>query len=190
MLRDRLLRAAAGSPPWRPPIDMRQSSPTHAPKLVVHDSEPGGFLFASYHNVVVAIWTGSATLSAVERLTKAAAPVRASTGRGSSVHLIFDSAGLPTEEARAGFVKLSEKSAESIACLGIVVAGTGFWASALRSAMTGIHQQRTGSFDYRLLGSIDELVEWLPAAHDRGTGVALEPKSLRAAIEAAVSQAR
>jgi hypothetical protein len=157
---------------------------------VVHDAEPGSFLFGSYQNVVIAVWTGSANVSGVERLAKVAGPVRASIGRGSSVHLIVGSAGLPTEEARAGFVKLTQNSADLIACLGIVVAGTGFWASALRSAMTGMHSQRTGSFDYRLLGSIDELVEWLPAAHERGTGVVLQPKSLSAVIDDAVSQAR
>jgi hypothetical protein len=163
--------------------------PSFAPAsdaFAVLDSEPGAFLFGVWKNILVAVWRSQATGPAVERLAKATDAVAARRpGPRSNVHLIASGAGLPTAEARAAFVTLMKRNAESLACVAIVIDGTGFWSGALRAALSGIHVLSPRSFDFRLLGATEDVVRWLPAAHERKTGVPVDAQLLRVVLEAA-----
>jgi hypothetical protein len=70
-------------------------------------------------------------------------------------------------------------------CVGIVVGGTGFWASAIRGLITGLRSASSREYPLKLAGSIDELVSWLPEPHFKRTGIALDPAEFARALQAA-----
>lgn len=55
---------------------------------------------------------------------------------------------------------MTERSSE-LACVAVVVGGTGFWASAMRNAVIGLRVFASRGFELRLHGSADEVVAWL-----------------------------
>jgi hypothetical protein len=151
--------------------------------FIVLDSDPEAFVFGAWKNVLVVVWKSQATAKSVERLSKATDVMAARwPGCRSNVHVIQDGAALPTSEARAGFVTLMKRNRESLACVAIVIAGNGFWSGALRSAMTGLGMLAPRSFAFRVVGSSEEAVQWLPAAHESKTGVSLDPRRLKAVL--------
>jgi hypothetical protein len=149
-------------------------------EITIHDTEPGCFYIASWKNVLMVRWESAADSSAVERLARVSTALAAAdpVSRRSNVHIITESGGLPTPTARAGFIELMKEHADRLACVAIVVGGTGFWASALRSALTGMRLLAPRSFNYRLHGSVDEVVKWLPAQHHTRTGEELDSRRL------------
>ena len=168
-----------------PPPELRSqpAAPNDAQllsEITIHDTEPGSFYIASWRNVLMVRWESAADGSAVERLAKVSTALAAADpqSRRSNVHIITESGGLPTPTARAGFIALMKEHADRLACVAIVVGGTGFWASALRSALTGMRLLAPRSFNYRLHGSVDEVVKWLPAEHHTRTGEQLDSRRL------------
>ncbi|MET0342218.1 MAG: hypothetical protein ABW252_14535 [Polyangiales bacterium] len=67
-----------------------------------------------------------------------------------------------------------------IACVGVVLLGSGFWASAMRNMVIGLWLLVRTPFEYRMHGRVEELFEWLPAAHETRTGVVITPTELSA----------
>jgi hypothetical protein len=95
------------------------------------------------------------------------------------VHWIVQGVGLPTPEAREGLRELAHRDGDHIACVGVVLRGDGFWASALRSALSGILLVGPKSpFPLRLYGSGEELASWLPVEHVRRTQTPLDAATL------------
>jgi hypothetical protein len=66
-----------------------------------------------------------------------------------------------------------------LACVAVVVGGTGFWASAMRNAVIGLRVFASRKFELRLHGTVDEVVTWLPSAHQQQTQVELPASALR-----------
>ena len=163
----------------RPPSDVPGDAQVLS-EITVHDTEPGQFSIATWRNVLIVRWESAADGSAVERLAKVSTALAAAelATRRSNIHIIADGAGLPTPAARAGFIGLMKQHAGRLACVAIVVGGTGFLASAMRSLMTGMRLLSPRSFNYRLHGSIDEVVKWLPNEHFVKTGVQLDSRRL------------
>jgi hypothetical protein len=152
------------------------------------DSEPNGFVFGSWKNVLIAIWKGQATAARVERLKRAIEVMSEHTpGYRSNVHVILEGAALPTAEARASLVALMKRNRDALAAVVIVVSGTGFWSSALRSAMTGLRVLAPTSFGFQVAATIDHVVNWLPAVHERSCGVKLDPEELGDVLRSAMS---
>jgi hypothetical protein len=96
----------------------------------------------------------------------------------SNIHLVAGGLSVPTSEARSGFIELMKDFAEQLACIGVVVGGSGFGASALRSFITGMRVVSPWSFDFRIYGTIEEIGKWLPASHHARTSVALDAAAL------------
>jgi hypothetical protein len=149
-------------------------------EITIHDTEPGSFAIATWSHVLMVRWESAADGSAVERLAKVSKDLAAEQHqtRRSNVHIILDTAGLPTPEARAGFIHLMKAHADRLACVAIVVGGSGFLASAMRSLMTGMRLLSPRSFNYRLHGSTDEVVKWLPNEHLAKTGEPIDSRRL------------
>jgi hypothetical protein len=157
-----------------------------ASDFLVLDAEPDAFVFGCWKNVLLAIWKKQATGPSVERLDRAITAMAArQAGMRSNVHLVEHGAGLPTTEARAGFVDLMKRNATEIACVFIVIDGTGFWSGALRAALTGIRLLAPRSFHYSLVGSVEEVVRGLGVEHEKRTGVHLDAHELRSIIKTA-----
>jgi hypothetical protein len=129
-------------------------------------------------NLAVAIWTGQATGPAAELVVQTLERPEARGGRQSFVHVIHNQLPLPDAEAREVFMRTMKDYAPRLACIAIVVLGSGFWASAMRNAVIGMRVFAPRGFEFRVFGSCAEVVEWLPTCHQKETGVAIAPSDL------------
>jgi hypothetical protein len=152
---------------------------------IVLDSEPGAFIFGSWKNVFIGIWESQATMPAVDRMVRATESMNElhPTGR-STIHIVVHGAGLPSADVRAHFVDVLKKNADQIACVAVVVGGTGFWTSALRSFVTGLRWLAPRTFHFRMFTTIEELARWLPDEHNKRTGIEIDPKQLVKVVDA------
>ena len=139
---------------------------------------PGVVTISGWRNVRIVSWVAQAIGPAVEEVHRAMDRSQ-SFPQYSWVHLIRDKLPLPDARARDGFVRMMRDRSSELACVAVVVGGTGFWASAMRNAVIGLRVFAPGKFDLRLHGSIDEVVTWLPNAHQRKTQVELPATALR-----------
>ena len=160
-------------------------------ELVVLDHEPHAFLFALWKNVTILVWAAR-TNDGIPRLKLALAKVAGSHPKGrSTVSLIADGLAPPSnhDKERAAFLELV-RQASDLVCFAVVVKGEGFAASAWRSVHTGMRLRPQQPCEIGVLGSIDELMHWLPSRHAK-TGVILNPDELglivRHALEIALT---
>ena len=147
--------------------------------LRVLDEEPGQFAFLGWKNLTIAVWTGLPDAAAIQRLALVGDARIREHGTLSDVHLVTGHIGLPDAETRATLVSESRRAAGHLAAVGVVLGGSGFWASAIRGFVTGVHVLLNAPFDFKIVGGLEELVEWLPAVHAQRTGVHVLPDDLR-----------
>jgi hypothetical protein len=147
-------------------------------EVTIHDIEPGAFYIGSWQGIVMVRWEKTADADAVLRLGKVSTALVADQAypRRSNVHIISESAGVPSASARAGFVDLMKEHADRMACVCIVVEGSGFLASAMRSFLTGMRLLAPRAFQYRLFGTVEDVVAWLPAEHRARTGEEIDTR--------------
>jgi hypothetical protein len=155
-----------------------------AESLEFLDGEPGVCRIAGLRNIMIIAWSERANGAAVVKLDLASKRMAAAYPSGfSAIHLIADKAGVPNPDARSGMMKIMSEQAKSIACVGIVVGGTGFWASTMRSFITGMRFMTPRNFDLRLHGTTAEVVEWLPKQHAKLTEISVDAKSLARVLD-------
>jgi hypothetical protein len=106
----------------------------------------------------------------------------------SNIHIVSESAGVPSEGAREGLIKMADRYEGSLACIGVALLGTGFWASARASAVTGMRMQSPKSPAFKVETSLDAIADWLPSPHMERTGVTLRPTLLRGAMVEALER--
>jgi hypothetical protein len=154
------------------------------PELLPIDEAPGMYRFYKWQHTHIIVWYGAATAEIAERIGRMTGKPPEGTRR-SDVHIVTEGTGLPHADARAGFAQLMRDMREDIACLGVVIEGGGFWASAMRSAITGLGMMAPKGLPFRALASIDDLVAWLPGEHRRRTGVLTDASAFRRAVNQA-----
>jgi hypothetical protein len=150
-----------------------------AESLEFYDGEPGVCRIAGLRNVMILSWSARATGPAVAHISVATQRMIAAYPTGmSAVHLIANKAGVPTPEARSGLMKIMSEQSKHLACVGVVVGGSGFWASTMRSFVTGMRFMTPRNFDLRLHGTFEEILTWLPKEHTKVTGVPVDEVAL------------
>jgi hypothetical protein len=143
-----------------------------------------GYLFTAHHNVLIACWTAQGTGPLIETLGKALSAFIAVHPEGvSNVHVIAAGLPLATTEARDALGVLMKQHGSQLACVGTVLEGSGFWASATRGVIVGLQLMARNMFAMRTCATVSELVDWMPKPHTARTGIALEPKAFARAIE-------
>jgi hypothetical protein len=167
----------------------KPNSPSPQRALQLLDSDNETFSVFGWQNITIVIWPSQATGTAVKRLAKVTELKAAEFREGfSNVHVVKNGAGMPTPEARAGFVEMMEKHSKELACVSTVLLGSGFWVSALQSVTTGMRMISPRSFDHRINNSFEALVSWLPKEHRKRTGVSVDPRELHTVLDNAYVQ--
>jgi hypothetical protein len=149
---------------------------------MVHPGTEGAF-FGSWKNVFVSVWESQGTMAAIDHMLAAIAAMPRIAEKRSDIYLIAEGARLPEAAVRDHFIDVIRSSESKLACAAVVVGGTGFWASTLRSFVTGLHWIAPRSFDFRLQGSVEGVVSWLPAVHERLSGVWIDPHQLQRVLD-------
>jgi hypothetical protein len=128
---------------------------------------------------MVSVWESKGTIAAVDRMLLACAAMPRIAEKRSDIHVIAQGAQLPEAEVRDHFIEAMRRHESALACVAVVVEGTGFGASAMRSFVTGLHWLAPRSFHFGLHSSVAEVAARLPAVHERLSGVHLEPLRFR-----------
>jgi len=147
---------------------------------------PGTYRVARLQNVTICRWEGDASPAAMHELgviTERALRTLEG-GKLSNIHLIPGSVRLPDSESRAALQEVTNVYGAQYACVGVVLHGGGFWASAVRSVLTGVQVLAPRSFELRIHSEVHDLLEWFPRENLSRTGVKIEPADLQRALEA------
>lgn len=154
-----------------------------APRPVLFDHEPGQFYLSQYRNLSIMVWVGRADGAAIQRVRVLSHQLIAKYPDGhSNVTIILNGCPPPTEEARVAFNYVFDGRISDLRCMAMVLEGEGFWASALRSMVTGVRNVTANTFTVKLFSELGQASEWLPAEHLAGTGVALTSAELLSAL--------
>jgi hypothetical protein len=155
-----------------------RSLPPNAPADALLAEQPGVFSVRGWRNLAICVWTGQATGPAAEQVKRTMDRPDAHGMCQSFVHVIHNKLPLPDSAARQVFMSLLKERSDTLACIAVVVLGTGFWASAMRNAVIGLRVFAPSNFEFRVFGTCEEVVAWLPTAHEKQTGVAIPPTAL------------
>jgi hypothetical protein len=168
---------------------LADSRPLTAPVVVTLETlgaEPGSLLVRGWQNVSIAVWSGPASAANVSLLDQISGRFKERHPEGmSAVHIVHGQTPLPSSEAREGLVRVSNAYADCLGGVAVVIGGTGFWASTMRSVVTAMRVLSSRAFEMRIHGTVEEVIEWLPAVHHKRTGVKLEASELLAALRQA-----
>lgn len=130
---------------------------------VVQDAAPvavDGCEIAIAEGVIVVVWTQQATPPGVEHLRGVTQRVAAMSEQGFSVmHLIAPGISLPDAQTRGMLSKLAIEFSP-VKSLAIVIPGTGFWASAMRSMVTGILMVSGARFEVKTFSTASDAAVW------------------------------
>lgn len=144
--------------------------------------ERGRCHFSVYQNIAIGVWVAQADKPAVEAALRVADEMaRRFTGRHSSVAFLLDGLPGPLPEALPLLAKLFAKRSD-LGCTAMVLEGSGFWASGLRSMVNNSRRAGGGDIPLKIGTSIAEVVPWLSAQHEQQTGVAIAPTELAEAL--------
>ena len=141
---------------------------------------PGAYQLGLWNDMLFARWERPADAMAITHLDEISRSFRtAHPGRRQSgIHIVLEGVGLPTADARGGFMRLMKTQADQIAAIAVVICGSGFAAGAMRSFLAGLRFAAPRSFDFRVHGKTSDVVRWLPEAHERHTGEHVNPAQL------------
>jgi hypothetical protein len=149
------------------------------------DCDPGRFRYSAWNNITVGVWADQATLEAAQRVIRISKWMTSRFPQGhSNIIFVLDGAPAPTPEATKIFSKVYDEKFSDLACMGIVIEGTGFWASAMRSMITGQRLHAPGNVRVRVCEGIDPLLEWLLPEHYARTRTRFQPQEIRSALSA------
>jgi hypothetical protein len=139
---------------------------------------PGRCHFSMYRNLWIGVWVGQADLPSVQGQLKVSNEMAARhPGGHSSVSFILDGLAGPTPEAQPTLKKVFAARA-ALGCAGIVLEGSGFWASGLRGMLNNAHREAGSRLMLKIETSVEQLVTWLAEEHSECTGVEIPPLQL------------
>jgi len=143
--------------------------------------EPGVYAYYGWKNVSVGVWVGQAVKSAVTGIIDMSYELARNSPVGrSSVVFVLDQLPAPTPEAQEEMKRVY--ASEGLACTAIILEGTGFWASGIRSMTNNVRRAAGSSMLMRVHTAIEEVIEWLPSAHLEHTGVTLPAPDFQRAL--------
>jgi hypothetical protein len=152
--------------------------------------EAGTYGFYRWQNVAINVWSGQPSLAAVQVLSELTERSLSECPGGiASIHWLDSGVGLPTAEVRVRLGELARRYPKHVSCVGVLLQGSGFWASATRSALTGVMLLAPRTFALRFFGDVGELSAYI-AREQAQRGAPIDAESLMAAIEDALSDSK
>lgn len=161
----------------RSPGGARSIDPA-ALRTVALRTAPGVVAYEGWKNISIGVWIGQATVPAVNAVLEMSMDMEREFPEGrSSVVFVLDQVAAPRPEAQPALARIYD--IPGLACLAIVVEGTGFWASGIRSMSNNMHRSSGGGMRMRVHTGIEEVLMWLPEEHRARTGVHVQADELR-----------
>ncbi|HKU38024.1 MAG TPA: hypothetical protein VJR89_07755 [Polyangiales bacterium] len=158
-------------------------------ELVISYAAPA-CVIGHVRNMTFSAWDTAPTVEHVEAFMALAASLTVTYPKSSNVTLVLRNTELPGTDAKAALEVLTAQYARSIHSVALVIEGGGFWASMIRSFLTGLHLLRGNGYRCKAFGTPSETTDWLLAAHNAETGVALSDEELTDACDAIIARLR
>jgi hypothetical protein len=149
---------------------------------------PGVHSSYLWKNVAITLWFGPATVESLPVYEQGCKRFcEKYPGGVSSVHIMVPGgSSMPTAEARAELSRIIRSFGHHTVGVGVIIPGSGFWASALRSMVTALAMLAPRGFGLQIFGDHETLSEWLAPLHSARTSVPVQPAELRWALDAAL----
>lgn len=155
-------------------------------QLTIVDAQPDSFTFCSWGDVNIHVWWGPVVENVVQRLGSfSSATMREHPAGLSFVHIVTATARLPDAVARGALIALGKRFEHDTGPTAVVIGGEGFFAGALRAAVTGLWLAAPKTMPMRMCGNADEVAAWLPARHLESSGAKLDALELAAVLREA-----
>jgi hypothetical protein len=90
---------------------------------------------------------------------------------------------LPEPAVRERFSELLGKNPKTLACVGVLLEGRGFWASAIRSFLLGLRVVSPRSVQMQAFSTSREVASWLTEPHATRTGVRIAAQELELVLD-------
>lgn len=171
---------------------MLRDKPAHRPELPTRlDVRVGEYGFWQLENVPINIWLQPPRVHSVRsliRLTEAMLPKH--PNGVSAIHYVEPRVQMPDAPTRVAMAELSKISEPALRAVAVVMTGSGFWASSVQSALTGIRIVSGVEFRFRFSAHVEDLLTWFPAEHRAQTGITLARGTLDTAVTHAIAETR
>ncbi|HTU56878.1 MAG TPA: hypothetical protein VMF89_00565 [Polyangiales bacterium] len=161
---------------------MEIERPTNG-ELVIHYAVPG-CVIGHVRNVTFSAWNTTPTAEHVAAFTALAKQLIEVYPKSSNVTLVMRETELPGTDARVALEELTAQYAPYIHSVALVIDGDGFWASMIRSFLTGLHLLRGHGYGCKAFPNTAEANPWLVPAHNAETGVSVTAREVDMACEA------
>ena len=135
-------------------------------------------------NMTFCAWNAAPIARDVEAFIALAEQLTQTYPLNSNVSLVMRNADLPGADARAALERLTTDYASAIHGVALVIDGSGFRASIIRSFLTGLHLLRGNGYRCKTFGKPTEANRWLLDTHNAETGVVLTEREMQAACDA------
>lgn len=145
-------------------------------EVVLEGEIPSVHRVTRWYNVVIVAWLGRPTAPAIRQLGTITGRLLGELGdqkQLSYVHMVPVGVHLPDAATRSALLDVTRAYGQHAACVGVIVPGSGFWASAFRSIVTSVQVVAPRTVEIRIHNELTELLRWFPAEHAQRTGVAL-----------------
>lgn len=144
--------------------------------------EPRTYIYCAHRNVTLGVWVGQATLPSLQGVAEVSREmVRRHPEGHSSVLFILDKIAPPSAEV-SDLISRAFNERSGLACVSVIVEGTGFWGSGMRGMLTNARRNAAGSSLLRLHNTVVEAVSWMLEPHLERTGVTLDAQQLLEAV--------
>ena len=160
-------------------------------RLTHLNSVPDVYSAYLWKNVAITLWFGAATTESCVSLERGCRKQAAEHPQGLSLVNIMIPGGrsMPGAAVRAELSRILRDHSQHAAAIAVIIPGSGFWASALRSMVVALSMLRPRDMQLSIFGSAPPLVEWLLPLHAARTGVQLQAAELLAALREAEREA-
>lgn len=137
---------------------------------------PGVFTSFVWQNLAVTVWCSAPNMESLAAFGQRSRAFCAAHPEGfSSVHVMIPGGtAMPTSEVRAELSRIINESAPHVAAGAALIAGDGFWASALRGLVTALTLLMPRSLAPRIYAQQEPLADWLAPLHSERTGVQVQ----------------
>jgi hypothetical protein len=147
-------------------------------------------VIAHVRNVTFSAWNTAPTAAHVEAFMALAKNLCEVYPKCSNVTLVMRQTELPAGEARVALEELTAQYARYIHSVALVIDGDGFWASMIRSFLTGLHLLRGHGYRCKAFASHAEANPWLVPSHNAESGMSVSAREIDAACEAVYRRMR
>ena len=148
-------------------------------------SEDRNHVTFTWGPIVGTIWKDETLVRAVYELRDIFVELAAAMPRGKAAVLtiIAANAPLPSADARTGLVNIFGESANAVVCSAVIMEGSGFRASAVRSVATGIGLIAHQPFPHRIFSNVSTALAWVKPELQRQIAMTINAAQFEADFE-------